>query len=241
MHDDSSPITDDMPPSRPRVTVCYAQTLDGRLATSTGSSQWISGPESLEFVHRLRAEHRGIMVGAGTVLADNPRLTVRLAQGVDPVRVIVDGGLRTPLDAAVLAGGAAQRTILAVTDRATAERRAAVEALGATVLVTTGDTDGRIDLRRLLAALRARGIDSLMVEGGARLITSLLRERLVDRLVVTVAPKILGQGIEAVGDLGISDLAAALLLNEVTMTSYGVDMVLDGRVSYPEEIRDTGS
>ena len=225
-------------PARPAVTVSYAQTLDGRLATRTGSSQWISGPESLRFAHQLRAGHDAILVGAGTVCRDNPRLTVRLAPGRDPLRVVVDSTLRIPLDAAVLAGGAASGTLLAVTERAAAERRAAARALGATVLPLPS-ADGRVDLHALLAALAARGIGSVMVEGGATLITALLRERLVDRLAVCIAPKVLGAGIEAIGDLGIAELDRALLLRDVSVTPYGADLVLDGRVTYPEPAEGT--
>jgi riboflavin-specific deaminase-like protein len=231
---------DDRPanPARPAVTVSYAQTLDGRLATRTGSSQWISGPESLRFAHQLRAGHDAIMVGAGTVCRDNPRLTVRLAPGRDPLRVVVDSTLRIPLDAVVLAGGAASGTLLAVTERAAAERCAAARALGATVL-TLPSADGRVDLHALLAALAARGIGSVMVEGGATLITALLRARLVDRLAVCIAPKVLGAGIEAIGDLGIAGLDRALLLRDVRVTPYGVDLVLDGRISYPDPTEGT--
>lgn len=150
----------------------YAQTLDGRLATRTGGSQWISGPESLRFAHELRASHDAIMVGAGTVRQDDPRLTVRLvatpAEARDPLRVVVDSTLRTPLTANVLAEGAAAGTVLAVTARALEARRAAARALGATVLPLPADATGRVDLAALLAALRERGVGSLLVEGGPR-------------------------------------------------------------------------
>ena len=229
-----SPVPAPGPAARPFVTVSYAQTLDGRLATASGSSRWISGPESLRFAHELRASHDAIMVGVGTVCRDDPRLTVRLVPGRDPLRVVVDSTLRTPPTAAVLADGAAAGTVLAATERAPAERCAAMRALGATVLALPADADGRVDLGALLAALRGRGVGSVMAEGGAGLITALLRARLVDRLAVCVAPKLLGAGIEAVGDLGIGDLARALALRDVTVTPYGVDLVIDGRVVYPD-------
>ena len=224
-----------MPVDRPFVTVSYAQTLDGRLATANGSSQWISGPESLRFAHELRAGHDAIMVGVGTVCRDNPRLTVRLVPGRDPLRIVADCTLRTPLTAAVLAEGAAAGTILAVTDRAPDERCTAARALGATILRLPSSSDDHVDLVALLSALHAYGVGSLMVEGGAALITALLRARLVDRLVVCIAPKVLGAGIEAVGDLGICDLAAALTLRDTRVTAYGADLVLDGRVAYPQD------
>lgn len=218
---------------RPSVTISYAQTLDGRIAARDGSSQWISGPESLAFTHALRAGHDAIMVGVGTVLQDNPRLTVRLAPGRDPLRVVVDGSLRTPEGNAVLAGGAAAGTIVACRVGAPSERAAALTALGAGVLALPAGPDGGVSLPALLDALGARGVTSVMVEGGARLITALLRGRLADRLAVTVAPKILGAGIEAVGDLGLARLADAYALRDASVTPYGADIVIDGRITYP--------
>jgi diaminohydroxyphosphoribosylaminopyrimidine deaminase / 5-amino-6-(5-phosphoribosylamino)uracil reductase len=225
--------TKKIPIPRPVVTLSYAQTLDGRLATSTGSSQWISSPESLRFSHELRANHDAIMVGVGTVCKDDPRLTVRFAAGRNPLRVVVDSTLRTPLTAAVLTKGAAPSTVLAVTDRAPAVKCDRVRALGAAVLCLPTDAGGGVDLFALLAALHRRGVGSVLVEGGARVITALLQARLADRLVVCVAPKILGAGIEAVGDLGIRELARALLMTDTSVTRCGVDLVLDSRVGYP--------
>src|ERR687890_2357474 len=222
----------DVKDDRPGVTLSYAQTLDGRLATSTGSSQWISAPESLRFSHELRAEHDAIMVGAGAVWKDDPRLTVRLVAGQNPLRVVVDSTLRTPLSAALM-GEAAQGTVFAVTDRAPAAKRDKVRALGATVLSVPAQSGGRVDLVALLAALHERGIRSLLVEGAPELTTALLRARLVDRLVVCVAPKILGAGIEAVGDLGIRELARALIMTDTSIAPCGVDLILDSRVEYP--------
>jgi diaminohydroxyphosphoribosylaminopyrimidine deaminase / 5-amino-6-(5-phosphoribosylamino)uracil reductase len=151
------------------------------------------------------------------------------------LRVVVDSALRTPLSAAVLANGAAKGTVLAVTDRAPDERCAEAESLGATVLRLPASGKGRVDLDALLSGLHSLGVRSVMVEGGAALITSFLCERLVDRLAVCIAPKILGRGIEAVGDLGISDLTDSLMLTDTAVTLYGVDLVIDSRVEYPND------
>lgn len=219
--------------SRPLVTLSYAQTLDGRLATRGGSSQWIGGSESLVFAHGLRARHDAIMVGVNTVLIDNPRLTVRHIAGRDPLRVVVDSTLRTPLTAAVMADGAASGTLIAVTSRAPAERIMAAQQLGARVLVLPADEQGHVDLAALLRVLHENEIATLMVEGGAALLTALLRARLADRLAVCVAPKILGAGIEAVGELGITALPDALRLDGMSAQHYGADLIISGEICYP--------
>jgi riboflavin-specific deaminase-like protein len=218
----------------PTITLSYAQTLDGRIATRDGSSQWIGGPASLRLAHELRASHDAIMVGSGTVLADDPRLTVRLVPGRDPLRVIADGALRTPHAAAVLRDGAARGTLIAHRFDADPARQAALAALGATLLALPPGPAGGIDLVALLTQLAERGVNSLMVEGGAGLITSLLRARLVRRMVVCVAPKILGTGLSAVGDLGITRLANAYTLADVSVTSLGADQIIAGDLIYPD-------
>ncbi len=206
------------------ITVHYAQSLDGRLATRTGDSQWIGGPASLKLAHQLRAEHAAVLVGVGTVLADNPRLTVRLVAGPSPTRVIVDSTLRIPLDAHVLTDGAAS-TVVATTERALPERVKAVAACGATVLQASADALGRVDLRALLPTL---GAESVLVEGGGAVITSVLRQRLASRLVVCIAPMVIGNGTDAVGELNVDCLNQALRFNASRFTVLEDDVIFDG-------------
>jgi diaminohydroxyphosphoribosylaminopyrimidine deaminase/5-amino-6-(5-phosphoribosylamino)uracil reductase len=218
-------------PKLPFVTVKYAQSLDGRIATSTGDSQWISGPAALRLAHKLRAEHDAIIVGIGTVLADDPELTVRLVKGPDPLRVVVDTELRTPLEARVLAGGSAASTLIATGENVDKRRLSKIQNLGAEVLRLPAASNGsRVDLRCLLAELGRRGITSVLVEGGRRIITSMLTARAVDRLVVVIAPKVIGQGTEAIGNLGITRLNEAITFSSVRTRRLGDDLIFDGRL-----------
>jgi len=215
---------------RPSVTVHYAQSLDGRIATRRGDSQWIGGPGSLRFAHELRAGHDAVLVGIGTVLADDPRLTVRLVPGASPLRVVVDSTLRVPLDANVLVDGAAT-TVIATTRRATPERIAAVGRRGAEVVVVDQNGANRVDLGCLLAQLRDRGHTTLLIEGGGGVITSALRQRLVDRIVVCIAPLVLGAGIDAIGDLAIERLRDGLGFTSATFRPLGDDVIFDGQLA----------
>ncbi len=215
---------------RPFVTIHYATTLDGRIATSTGHSRWISGEAALRFAHQLRADHDAVLVGVGTVIADDPRLTVRLVPGRSPLRVVVDSTLRLPLEARVLVDRLAP-TLVATTERAAPERISAVRQRGAEVLTIPSDASGRVSLGDLLRSLTPRGISSVLIEGGREIITSTLRERLANRVVVCIAPKVIGTGIAAIGDLGICHLADALTLADVRVTRLGPDVIVDGRLA----------
>jgi riboflavin-specific deaminase-like protein len=215
----------------PFVTVKYAQSLDGRIATSTGDSRWISGPAALRLTHKLRREHDAIIVGIGTVLADNPQLTVRLVKGRNPLRVVVDSKLRTPPEARVLAGGAAAGTLIAAAANVDPHRVSEIQKLGADILRLPSASNGSgLEIGCLLGELRRRGIASVLVEGGRGIITSLLAARAVDRLIVVIAPKIIGQGTEAIGDLGITRLSEAITFTSVKIRKLGDDIIFDGRL-----------
>ncbi len=225
----------------PLVTVKIAQTLDGRIATSTGQSQWISGDSSLKLAHELRRDHRAIMVGIGTVLTDDPRLTVRLVEGIDPLRIVVDSRLRIPLTARVLSEDRAANTIVATAESAGPARVDQIRRLGAEVLRLPLAADqtprrgsatptARVELNALFAELDRREVQSVLVEGGASLITSLLKQRLVDRLVVVIAPKIIGAGIEWAGNLGVRDLTEAITFSSFETRRSGEDLVFDGQI-----------
>jgi riboflavin-specific deaminase-like protein len=225
---------------RPWVTVHYAQTLDGRIATRTGNSQWVSGEESLQLAHRLRAEHDAVLVGVGTVLEDNPKLTVRHVPGRNPVRVVLDSSLKLPIESALLTDGAAT-TIVITTRRASRAQVAAVAGAGGLVLVVPDDGDGRVDLRFALHRLHGLGVRSVLIEGGSAVITSALRSGLADRLVVCIAPKVVGTGIEAVGDLGIRRLTEATAFDGASFRQLGEDVIFEGRIQQDIEPRAKAS
>jgi GTP cyclohydrolase II len=214
------------PDSRPYVVLKYAQTLDGRIATRTGDSKWISGEPERRTSHALRAACDSVLVGIGTVVADDPQLTVRLVPGASPLRIILDTTLRVPPSAQILADTAP--TLVLTTDRSSAERRADLRERGVGVQVVAADPPWGVDLAAALAALRAVGVRSLLVEGGAAVITSFLRRRLADRVVVGIAPTILGAGKDAVGDLRAARVSEGLRVIERSVHLLGDDVVLAG-------------
>jgi len=214
----------------PFVTLKFAQTLDGRIATAAGHSRWISSPASLKFAHALRAAHDAILVGSGTIFKDDPELTVRLVNGRNPVRIVVDARLRLPLDARVLQNQDKAKTIVATTEAASRKKREALDKMGIETILVERDRQQHVDLDKLIIELGRRDISSLLVEGGARVITSVLRQRLADRVIVVIAPKIVGKGIEAVGNLGIRVMEDAMKISVRQVIRRGGDLILDGQI-----------
>ena len=214
----------------PLVTLKFAQTMDGRIATATGDSRWISSDKFRRLAHKLRATNDAVMVGIDTVLADNPRLTVRLVKGRSPTRVILDSRLRIPLEAEVVRSQEAAPTIIATTSRADEKKLSSLRNIGIEVLLIQEDEAGEVDLRHLLSLLGERNISSVLVEGGAGVITSLLRHHLADKVMLAIAPKIMGKGIEAVGELNIREVSQALKLSFRRLYRMGEDLVIEAKV-----------
>jgi GTP cyclohydrolase II len=211
--------------TRPYVVVKYAQTIDGRIATSTGDARWISGEEERRTSHALRAACDAVLVGVGTILADDPRLTVRLVPGASPIRVVLDPRLRLPDDARVLEADGV--TTIVTTGASPAERRDELRRRGVSVVVVPAGPDG-LDLHATLEALFDDGIRSMLVEGGARVITSFLSLGLADRLVVAIAPRVMGSGTDAVNDLGITEVASSIRLERRAVHVAGDDVLIAG-------------
>jgi len=199
----------------PFVTLKFAQTIDGKIATATGDSQWISGSTSLCFSHRLRSFHDAVLVGANTIIRDDPRLDVRLAQGRNPCKIIVDSRLRTPLNSRILKGRSALSTIIATTTLSSPKRIGLYRSKGAEVWILRRDPSNQVDLSVLLYELGRKGIRSILVEGGAKIIQSFLKKTLVDHMFIFIAPKIIGNGTTAI-DIPVSPK----LLSSDSITSY---------------------
>jgi diaminohydroxyphosphoribosylaminopyrimidine deaminase / 5-amino-6-(5-phosphoribosylamino)uracil reductase len=198
---------------RPLVTLKLATSLDGRSATKSGASQWITGEPARARGHLLRAAHDAIMIGSGTAVADDPSLTCRLPglEERSPVRVVLDRRLRLALASKLASGARAVPTWLFTGADAPERGRKALRALGVDILPVGTDASGQLDLREILAVLAARGITRVLVEGGAALAASLLRQRLVDRLAWFRGPMLIGgDGHAAIGALGVDAIIDAL-------------------------------
>jgi diaminohydroxyphosphoribosylaminopyrimidine deaminase/5-amino-6-(5-phosphoribosylamino)uracil reductase len=212
----------------PYVTYKCAMTLDGKIASVTGESRWISCEESRKYVHRMRARSDAVMVGVDTILADNPQLTVRHVKGRNPVRIIVDSRLRTPTSVDILSGPLARKTIIATVQKDLAVHRRYLQN-GASVLVCKA-LGGRVDLDDLLKKLGKLGIQSILLEGGSRLAGDALTRGLIDECVFFYAPKVIGSdGFSPFAITGITDMDHSVAFSDLNVRRIGTDILVTAR------------
>jgi diaminohydroxyphosphoribosylaminopyrimidine deaminase/5-amino-6-(5-phosphoribosylamino)uracil reductase len=218
---------------QPFITLKSAMTLDGKIAAYTGDSQWISGEPAREEVHQLRHEHEAIMVGIGTVLCDNPKLTTRRkVEGINPIRIVVDSSLRIPLHMQVLEDRSAPTWIM-TTIEADPKKKAELRSLGIEVLeVNEGK---RVDLGKAVKLLGQKEVASVLVEGGATLGGAFLGSHYVDKVVLYIAPKIVGGNIALWNMEGVASMKEALPLQHVTYQQIGEDLRVIGYPKYTDK------
>jgi diaminohydroxyphosphoribosylaminopyrimidine deaminase/5-amino-6-(5-phosphoribosylamino)uracil reductase len=216
-----------------------AMTLDGKIATATGDSKWVTGELSRKHVHELRHKASAIMAGIGTILADDPMLTTRLEgkEGKDPVRIIIDSSARIPLEAKVLNLDSKAGTIIATTEKADKEKLAALKAKGAEVIVTPLKDNG-VDLDFLMRELGRRKIDSVLLEGGGRVNYAALKSSIVDKVNVFIAPKLIGgeNARTPVEGEGIGYMKDAIMLHKTEFHKFGDDIMVEGYIR--KEVND---
>ncbi len=221
---------------RPFVTLCYAQSLDGSIAIRSGEPLALSGPESLQLTHQLRSIHDGILVGIGTVLSDDPQLNVRHWTGVDPQPIVLDSKLRIPANARLCQLSDKRCWVLTTFEGeslANEGEGALIDGLEITALQS--NAEGRVCLERALRLLRSKGITSLMVEGGASIITAFLKAQLADAVVVTLVPRLVG-GYKAVSDLGVREKHRLPEIAPLHTAQLGKDVILWGNLQYGEAV-----
>lgn len=214
--------------ARPFITLKAAMSLDGRMCLANGSSKWLTGLEARTEAHRVRAENDAVLVGVGTVLADDPELTVRHVEGVNPLRVVLDSSLRTPEGAKVL--GTDGKCLILTSE--------APDSLKAQKLIDSGaevhtlpSTDGRINLSEAVKYLAGRGVLTLMVEGGPEVLGGFLREGLADYVKFFMSPRILGEGKSITVNSGFGAVNEAFRLEGMKPSSLGQDILLEGRLT----------
>lgn len=214
----------------PFVVLKSALTMDGKSATSCGDARWITNDRSRRFVHKMRSRLDAIMVGVGTIIADDPELTCRSPEGKDPLRVVVDSGLRVPLNARVFHLKSCAKTLVAAVS-GDAAKIAGIRELGADVLICK-EKDGRVDLHDLMARLGAMGVQSILLEGGSILAGETLRLGLIDKALLFYAPKLVGgEGPGLFAGSGVERMEDAIRLKKVTLARFGEDILIQG---YPE-------
>ena len=216
---------------KPFVVLKAAMTLDGKIATATGQSKWITNETSRAYGYKLRDIYDGIMVGINTVIEDNPMLTARVDGGKNPIRIVVDSNLKIDINANVVQDKSA-KTIIATTDKADKDKILKLQAQDVDVIVVDKDKNDKVDIEKLLNILGQQNICSILVEGGATLSGSFVAKKLVDKVYFFIAPKIVG-GKEAktpVAGTGILNLQEALALKDIQVEKLDEDILIIGRV-----------
>lgn len=216
---------------KPFVVLKAAMTLDGKIATATGQSKWITNETSRAYGYKLRDIYDGIMVGINTVIEDNPMLTARVDGGKNPIRIVVDSSLKIDINANVVQDKSA-KTIIATTDKADKDKILKLQAQDVDVIVVDKDENDKVDIEKLLDILGQQNICSILVEGGATLSGSFVAKKLVDKVYFFIAPKIIG-GKEAktpVAGTGILNLQEALALKDIQIEKLEEDVLIIGRV-----------
>jgi diaminohydroxyphosphoribosylaminopyrimidine deaminase / 5-amino-6-(5-phosphoribosylamino)uracil reductase len=215
----------------PFVTLKIAQTLDGKIATASGESKWITGEKAREEGHRLRNSNDAILVGINTVLKDNPSLTTRITGGRDPIRVIVDSRLRIPLNAKVVTQRSSAKTCIATLDTMPKHKLVKLLDAGAEILLARG-RKGHIDLKYLMKMLGSFGITSVLIEGGAEVNASALKSGIVDKVVMFIAPRLMTgtDSLCSIGGKAPVILSRAVMLHNVTSRFVGRDLMIEGYI-----------
>ncbi len=217
--------------ARPRVSLHFAQTLDGRIALG-GVRTPLSSRAGFELARRARSENDAVLVGRATVQVDDPRLTARTPGARQPRRIVLASGLEISPEARVLHGGPGT-LVIGVEGRASAEARARLTATGAEVRLVPAGDDGLVSLPAALASVLEWGVETLLVEGGARVLSSFLRHRLADEATIEIVPRWLGgAALAAIGEIGVTALEQAVVLEDARVERAEASIVVRGRLAY---------
>ncbi|MFH1714807.1 MAG: RibD family protein [Elusimicrobiota bacterium] len=214
----------------PKITIKFAQSLDGKIASKTGDSKWISSKKSRKFAHSLRAKHDAVLVGINTVLNDDPMLNVRYVKGKNPIRVVLDSGLKLPITSKIVKSADKISTIVV----GTLENGRMIEKLnnkGINVIILKNNKTKGVDLKDLCRVLNKLGIKSLLVEGGQGIITSFIKERLADTIIAVTAPIIIGGGVSFAGDLGIKNVRSSYKLKLKKIRQKTPDLITEYKIN----------
>ena len=216
-----------MKTKRPFVLVKSAMSLDGKIATSTGNSKYITSTVARKYVHQLRSEYDAVMIGSNTVIKDDPELTVRLVKGNNPIKIIVDTNLKIPLNAKVF--NDTTRLIIASSKNAPKKKINEIMQKGAKIILTESK-NGKVDLNQLIKELGKLEITSVMIEGGAELNSEAIKSGIVDKVLFFIAPGIIGKGLNAIGDLGVTTVNKSIKLKRIISQRVGRDILVEGYI-----------